>query len=224
MRNFLAACALAAAVGATGANASIMVNAVIGGAPAGVAYVNFDNLALGNAGGTSGGIQVSFTGDGKIVQGAASGLYAAPYLSNFNGTAFGDPTNGPDSTYYVTTGVGGAKLSFPGQEHYVGLLWGSVDTYNWLEFYNGATLVGTVTGTDVNLSANGDQGMNGTFYVNMISTLAFDSIVARSSSYAFEFDNVAYDTSQNVLTPEPLSLALFGTGLALFAARRRRRN
>lgn len=227
MRKFstlLATLAAATALGATGANASLVVNATIGGAPAGVAYVNFDNLASGNAGGASGGVQVSFSGDGQIVTGSASGVYAAPYLSNNNGVLFGDASNGPDATSYVTSGIGSAKFMFPAFEHYVGLLWGSVDSYNTLSFYDGATLVGTMTGTDVTAAANGDQGINGTYYVNIISTLGFDSVVATSSSYAFEFDNVAYDTSQNILTPEPFSLALFGTGLALLVGRRKRRS
>ena len=92
------------------------------------------------------------------MQGSQSGLYAAPYLSNGNGTLFGDPNNGPDTTTYLTTGVGSVTLTLPGQEKYAGLLWGSVDAYNTLSFYNGATLVGTATGTDVTASANGDQG------------------------------------------------------------------
>lgn len=226
MRKFLAACATVAALAAVGASASpFTVFAVIGGAPTGVHYVSFDSLSTGNTGGNTGGISISFSGDGKIVTGSSSGQYAAPYLSNSNGLPFGDPTiSGPDATKYVTTGTGSATILFPELEHYVGLLWGSVDGYNSLDFYNGATLVGTLTGLDVTASANGDQGVNGTYYVNIISSDAFDSIVARSSAYAFEFDNLAYDTSENVLTPEPLSLALFGTGLAMFAVRRKRRS
>ena len=139
------------------------------------------------------------------MQGSQSGLYAAPYLSNGNGTVFGDPNNGPDATTYLSTGVGSVTLALPGEEKYVGLLWGSVDSYNTLSLYNGLTLVGTVTGTDVTASANGDQGELGTFYVNINSTDSFDRLVATSSSYAFEFDNVAYNTSA---VPEPSSFVL----------------
>ena len=93
-----------------------MVTASVGGAPTGVNYVNFDNLTLGSAGGVSNGVTVSFAGDGQAVQGSQSGVYAAPYLSNGNGTLFGDPNNGPDATTFLTTGTGSVTLSLPGKE------------------------------------------------------------------------------------------------------------
>lgn len=202
----------------------LTVSASVGGAPTGVNYANFDNLPLGNAGGTSTGISVSFTGDGQAVQGSQTDLYAAPYLSNGNGTLFGDPNNGPDTTTYLTTGIGSVTLTMPGQEKYLGLLWGSVDAYNTLSFYEGSTLIGSVTGTDVTSNANGDQGVNGTFYVNISSTESFDKVVATSSSYAFEFDNVAYNASS---VPEPSSWVLAIAGamglLPCYIHRRRRR-
>ena len=187
------------------ARAGITISASVGGAPTGVNYANFDVLPLGAAGGTSSGITVSFTADGQAVQGSQSGLYAAPYLSNGNGTPFGDPNNGPDTTTYLSTGVGSVTLNLPGQEKYVGLLWGSVDTYNTLSLYNGSKLVGAVTGTDVTSNANGDQGQLGTFYVNINSTESFNTVVATSSSYAFEFDNVAYNPTA---VPEPSTFIL----------------
>src|SRR5579862_6949073 len=169
------------------ASASLVINSAVGGAPTGVDYANFDNLALGSAGGTSGGIGVSFaSGNGAVVQGSASGLYAAPYLSGGNGLLFGNPGNGPDATKYLSTGIGTITLSLPGLSKYFGLLWGSVDTYNTLELFNGANLVGTVTGDDVTASANGNQGASGTYYVNINSDLAFNTIDLISSQYAFE--------------------------------------
>jgi hypothetical protein len=193
------------------ARASITVDASVGGAPTGVSYANFDGLPLGATGGVSNGITVSFTTDGQAVQGSQSGVYAAPFLSNGNGTLFGDPNNGPDGTTYLTTGIGSVTLTMPGQEKYVGLLWGSVDNYNTLSLYNGSNLVGAVTGTDVTSNANGDQGVNGTFYVNINSTESFNKVVATSTSYAFEFDNVAYNPTPTAV-PEPSSfiLALIG--------------
>src|SRR4029453_2073891 len=174
------------------AYADLTITSVVGGVPTGVSYRTFNTLPLGAAGGTSGGIGVSFTGDGQAVQGAASGLYAAPFLSNSNGTLFGDATvSGADATTYLSSGIGSVTLSLPDPAMYFGMLWGSVDFYNTLQFYSGATLVGTLTGGDVNAFANGDQGAAGTFYVNINSTLSFDKVVATSSQYAFEFDNVA---------------------------------
>ncbi len=206
----------------TEARASLMIDASVGGAPTGVNYVNFDDLTLGSVGGVSGGVTVSFSGDGQAVQGSESGQYAAPYLSNGNGTLFGDPNDGPDTTTYLSTGTGSVTLLLPGQQMYLGLLWGSVDNYNTLSLYNGDTLVGTITGSDVTNNADGNQGVNGTYYVNINSTLSFDKVVATSSSNAFEFDNVAFNPSA---VPEPSSfiMAFFG-GIGMFAYRQRRRN
>lgn len=201
--------------------ADIVVDASVGGAPTGVSYANFDNLPLGAAGGVSGGITVSFSGTGQAVQGAQSGMYAAPYLSNGNGALFGDPNDGPDSTTYLTTGTGSVTLILPGLEKYVGLLWGSVDKYNTLSFYNGANLVGSITGADVTANANGNQGASGTYYANITSTDSFDRIVATSSSNAFEFDNVAFNPTA---VPEPSSIIiafLGGVGVLGYQFKRR---
>lgn len=196
----------------------ITISASIGGVPTGTSYENFDGLSTGASGGaTSSGIVVSFGFDGQAVQGNSAGIYAAPFLSNNNGTLFGDANNGPDTTTYLTTGLGSATLTFPALEQYVGLLWGSVDQYNTLEFFNGATMVGSITGGDVSAAANGDQGANGTFYVNINSTSPFDSIVATSSEYAFEFDNVAFNPTQ-VSVSEPGALGTFGLALLMLGA------
>ncbi len=204
-----------------GAQAALIVNASVGGAPTGVTYINFNLLPLGNSGGASGGLTVSYTGTGQTVQGAASGLYAAPFLSNNNGVPFGTAGNGADPTRYLSTGIGTVTLLLPGDMQYFGLLWGSVDNYNSLQFWDGAAMVGSLTGTDIWAGANGDQGANGTFYVNVNSTLAFDRVVAKSTQYAFEFDNVAYNPTSTV--PEPGTLALFGTLVAGLALVRRQR-
>jgi hypothetical protein len=184
--------------------------------------VNFDLLSPGATSGVSNGVAVSTTGNAQAVQGSLSGVYAAPYLSNGNGTLFGDSSDGPDTTTYLSTGTASVTLTLPGEEKYIGLLWGSVDSYNTLTLYDGSTWVGTVTGTDVTSNADGDQGINGTFYVNITSTESFNTVVASSTQFAFEFDNVAFSPSA---VPEPSSfiLGLVGmTGVAGFMQVRRK--
>lgn len=154
---------------------------------------------------------VAFTGDARAVQGSLSGKYAAPYLSNKNGTRFGDPSDGPDTTTYLSTGIGTVTITLLRAENDFGLLWGSVDAYNSLDLYGDTTLVGSLTGADIAPNADGDQGVGGTFYLNVHSTLAFDTVVARSSSYAFEIDDFAFDAPATV--PEPTAIAVLAMGL-----------
>ncbi len=209
---------------ATSANATA-ITASAGGVPTGAdIYENFDTVPLGSGTYmTPSGIEVSFTQDGQAVQGAVPGRYAAPYLSGDNGSAFGGQSDGADMTTYLTSGATGSyaaakvTLTFAEPMRYTGLLWGSVDPYNTLTFYNGATEVGQFTGTDVNTLANGDQGAAGTFYVNISLSDSFTSVVATSSQYAFEFDNVAI--SANPLNvPEPGIAGVFLLGLLLLGS------
>ncbi len=215
----LMVCFATLALGCTPAWATLTLSASVGGAPNGANYANFDNLALGDGGGTSGGVTVSFSGTAQAVQGSSSGYYAAPYLSSNNGALFGDPTNGPDTTTYLTTGVDTVTLNLPGNESYFGVLWGSVDSYNTLSFYEGSTLVGTITGSMVTADADGDQGIDGTYYVNINSSQPFDKVVASSTQYAFEFDNVAY---RGTAVPEPASIAVLAAGLIGLGIARRK--
>lgn len=229
--------AVLSAMAVTGAQAALIVSGSVGGAPTGVTLDNLDWLALGGAGGnsTQTTMAVSFVTNAQAVQGAVSGQYAAPVLSGGNGTGFGNPIgtnqgNGVDATTYATTGSTGAfanakvTMTFTTPQLYFGLLWGSVDTYNTLSFYNGANPVGSVTGSDVTLSPNGNQGVNGTLYVNITSTLPFDTVIATSSQYAFEFDNIAFNqTNPFEPVPEPGSLILLGSSLLGLGAKLRRR-
>ncbi len=220
------------------ASAQIQVDAGVGGAPnvSGVTYVNFDSVPLG--GGTnvpSGapGLSLSFTGTGQVVNGSVANAYAAPYLSGSNGAGFGPGGStqpaGIDQTNYITAGVNSVTMIFTSPQEYLGILWGSVDTYNTLTFYNGAVdpanIVGTFTGSQISTTANGNQGVNGTYYVNFDSlnpSSAFTNVVATSSQYAFEFDNVAFSPDP-VGLPEPATYALLLSGLltvGLFKHRR----
>jgi hypothetical protein len=205
-------------------SATPILNASVSAAPTGPFYANFDNLALGNAGGqTNNDIHVSFTGDAQIVTGFLSGYYAAPYVDG-NGGLFADSETGSDTTHYLSTGIGSVTLTFTKPQTYLGLLWGSVDLYNHLSFYGADNqLVATVGGAEVSNAANGDQGASGSYYVNISGLDPFTTAVFSSDGYAFEFDNVSYDVDPPAAVPEPLTLSIFGTGLASIARMRRRK-
>jgi len=153
-----------------------------------------------------------FTGGGVVMNNfgqGSDGLYAEPY---------GDTTN-----YMAVLGGQSETIAYSGLKDSFGLYWGSVDTYNSLEFYDGATLEATVTGSQVTpyLSADGGQtsyASNG--YVLITGLPSFDSVLVQSSSNSFEFDNVAARGA-----PEPSTWAMLGigfVGLASLACRRGR--
>ncbi|MDN3517167.1 hypothetical protein QWY84_06050 [Aquisalimonas lutea] len=98
------------------------------------------------------------------------------------------------------------------------LLSGSVDNYNKLSSFNGEDLVGNVTGSDVLESPNGDQGVEGTLYVNIISTGALDCVIATASEFVFKFNNIAFN--ETVPAPELGTIALLGLGLLGLGAAR----
>ncbi|RYD31840.1 MAG: VPDSG-CTERM sorting domain-containing protein [Verrucomicrobiaceae bacterium] len=208
---------------------AVTISGSVGGAPSGVSYLSFDDLTPGTNSATvtttgpDGPVDVTLVGSGQVATGSSGGVYAAPFLSGGNGTGFGN-ADGPDETPYLSSGGAGgsATLTFSSPQKYFGLLWGSVDDGNLLEFFNGNALVFSVDGATVGGSINGDQGVNGTLYVNINDLPSFTSVKATSPSFAFEFDNVAYN--QNAVPDGGSTVSLLGLSLLGVTAAARRLN
>ncbi len=143
--------------------------------------------------------------DGRFLPGGSfPGFESIPYYSI-----------GTDNPTTPANGVT-AEMTFDTDRTFLTLLWGSIDTYNSIEFYLDNTLAQTVTNSDF-VSAN-PVAKNASLV--KISDLVFDEVHFISTSDAFEFSNVS-------TVPLPAGFALLLTGLAgllgvRFVALRRR--
>ena len=162
------------------------------------------------------GSQPAFVGGGIVGPGTSPGLFAQPY--------------GSTGLYYSvgpsTTSPGTIDLTSFGNIFTLSFIWGSVDTYNTLEFLaaDGVTVLESFVGNDIFNPADGDQTDPNT---NPLVTFTLDGSDAGAFSYlrlsstqnAFEIDNIG------VAVPEPSTWAmmLFGFGAVGFAMRRGRR-
>jgi len=145
------------------------------------------NNGIGTGNFTSAALGATFTASGYagIVIGSSS-VTAAPFMGPLPGVA--------DTSHYLSIGGGATEtITFDTDKNAFGLYWGSVDSYNTIKFYDGATLVASYTGADISpLLANGNQGSfaaNG--YVEFVGLPFFDKVVLGSSSNAFEIDNIS---------------------------------
>lgn len=152
-------------------------------------------------------------GGGNIVTGSLPGLAAAPSLTSTSAYLAVPSTSQHDAWGTVKIGFSGAEYN------YFGMYWGSIDSYNKIAFYDGATLLWAGSGASITDPANGCQTCASTNrYVNFdFGGDRFDKVVLSSAGRAFETDNHAYAT-----VPAPGVLALLGIGLIGFAANRRR--
>jgi hypothetical protein len=191
--------------------------------PYGYSDMTVDTFDKGGETSGPGGSVIStwtYSGNSAIYFGDVPNMASAPSngTDKDNTNYFSVPAN-LDNPRSATVYFGG------GSYNYLGLFWGSMDTYNQIDLLSGGvngTLVGTITGTDVafNRDANGNQTSNLTNeYVNIFSTEAFDAIRITSTSYAFELDNLAVATVP-VPLPGALPLGLFAVGLGMAKLRK----
>ena len=150
-----------------------------------------------------------FTGSpthGEIVSGSSSGQYAAP---------FGDGTS------YYTVGTlnqpESATLTLSGKNNYLGLYWGSIDSYNSITITDasGTTVISSGTYPILN-PANGNQGLGGSAYVNIFDASVISSITFSSNIQAFEFDNVSVAAVPEPATWAMMILGFFGVGFLAY--------
>lgn len=203
----LLACATAAMLfsGAAGAaTISVLPSGTLSPSSGFAAVATFDSITPTTYGLTTatpafsdGG--ANFSGSGVVMNnyGAGSaGLYATPY---------GDTTN-----YMAVLGGGTETIAYGSEKTTFGLYWGSVNSYNLLSFYDGASLVATISGSATGpLIASGGQGdysSNG--YVLISGLPKFTSVTVTSGSNSFEFDNVVAGV------PEPSTWMMMGLGFA----------
>ena len=234
------------AAGATSALAVPFSTITLNNDNTGAYYITFDELSTGDNGGVTrfvaaGGPSVTLTTstDAQVVL-LGAGTYAPPVVTTANqGSTPSNTTDfgialGTDATNYVTSGKNsdhsptGASVTvaFQGDQTYLGLLWGSVDSYNTLELLKDGVVVDTITGSDIFAAAASQnitltaqsQGADGTVYVNLSNAPTFDAFRVTSSNYAFEFDNVAFKNGSNAPNEVPLPPALLLIGSAIAGA------
>lgn len=116
-------------------------------------------------------------------------------------------TSNPGASYTAVLRESSATYDFTTAMDGISFLWGSVDTYNTINFYSGTVLVDTLTGTDV---INGGAS-DGDGWINIsILAASFDSMVFVSTENAFEYSNLVVTA-----VPLPAALPLYGAGIAV---------
>jgi hypothetical protein len=188
---------------------------------------------------TEGGIPLAGQGQVSSVLGgttydfnASGGTFATfvpagqVLLETGSGSGFATPFG--DTSQYVSIGTtptpGSASLQLPpGTFNYIGLYWGSIDNYNSIEITDTSGITTTINATTYPIlnPANGNQGLGGSAYVNIVDSFAITDVKFNSSQQAFEFDNLTVAAVPEASTWAMMLLGFLGLG---FMGYRRKEN
>lgn len=164
---------------------------------------NFDSVA-----------NPSFSYFGSVLPFSIAGVAAAPAG---DATLYGFAYPGFDATFQLNTGSL-SSLSF-----YLG----SLDTFNTISFYNGATLIGSYNGSQLTIPnpANGNKTSGDTnrrYFFTFGDADNVNKVVFNTTKPAFEFDDIAAAIS-GVPEPSTWAMMMLGFGLVGFMLRNGRR-
>ena len=134
------------------------------------------------------------------------------------------PAGNTSSQYLSVLGGGAVDISAGSERNRLQLYWGSIDTYNAINFYNNNVVVASLSGADVLpfLIPNGNQvsALSNRLVTIYLNSGTYDFARLTSSSNSFEIDNI----SAAVPEPSTWAMMLFGFGaLGLLSSRRSRR-
>jgi hypothetical protein len=159
----------------------------------------------------------NFSGGGLVVNNGGQssfGLWAMPAND-------APPVPFVDNTNYMAIIAGRSEtIAFNAAQSSFGLLWGSIDSYNTIQFFNGSTPVTTViNGGQLGfpINANGDQSSPDSNRYITFSGFDFTSVVLGSSQNSFEFDNITTVAAvPEASTWAMLIMGFMGVGFAAY--------
>jgi hypothetical protein len=160
------------------------------------------------------------------------GLSTNVVTGNISSVSAAPPNN---TSAYLTIGPSRGQsvtVRFQALMDYFGFYVGSLDNYNFIDFYRGTNLIRTFSGTEIasigGFPADGNQGRG--IYVNVFANGAtehFDKVVLRSTGNAMDSDNHSFRAVERAITtaanpvPEPGTYLAVGLGLIAIAKLRK---
>ncbi len=121
----------------------------------------------------------------------------------------GSPPGGGDTSPYISINNNLVTITFSQAIDYFGFFWGSTDTYNSVQIYSDASLLGGFGG--------GPQGSANYVSFNATGGETFNKVVLQSTGCCFETDNHAYVIAEDHTTPEPGTLGTASSLLGVLA-------